>query len=177
MNCWLAMSANILSYIWKWLPFWTLIFIAGRMAIPPDIYEAAEIDGATGWQRLVHVTFPLLANVYLVSTLLFSIWTIGDFNTVYFVSYGAPARLTDVLATYGFHQAYDFGYPNLGNAAMMSALPVLIPAGTAADAAYPHDGSAAMSIALTAVQQEYRPRLRRRRRWARSAAHSSGSCC
>ena len=63
--------------------------------------------------RLVHVTFPLLANVYLVSTLLFTIWTVGDFNTVYFVSSGAPARLTDVLATYGFHQAFDFGYPTL----------------------------------------------------------------
>jgi multiple sugar transport system permease protein len=125
---WLATGANLLSYIWKWMPFWTLIFIAGRMSIPTDIYEAAEIDGATGWRRLVHITFPLLANVYLVSTLLFTIWTIGDFNTVYFVSYGAPARLTDVLATYGFHQAFDFGYPRLGNAAMMSALPVLIPA-------------------------------------------------
>jgi multiple sugar transport system permease protein len=124
---WLATATNLVSYIWKWMPFWTLIFIAGRMAIPQDIYEAAEIDGATGWRRLVHITFPLLANVYLVSTLLFSIWTIGDFNTVYFVSYGAPARLTDVLATYGFHMSFDFGYPNLGNAAMISALPVLIP--------------------------------------------------
>lgn len=124
---WLATATNLVSYIWKWMPFWTLIFIAGRMAIPQDIYEAAEIDGATGWRRLVHITFPLLANVYLVSTLLFTIWTIGDFNTVYFVSYGAPARLTDVLATYGFHMSFDFGYPNLGNAAMISALPVLIP--------------------------------------------------
>ncbi len=125
---WLATTTNLVAYIWKWMPFWTLIFIAGRMSIPQDVYEAAEVDGATGWRRLVHITFPLLANVYLVSTLLFTIWTIGDFNTVYFVSYGAPARLTDVLATYGFHQAFDFGYPNLGVAAMMSALPVLIPA-------------------------------------------------
>ncbi len=124
---WLAATTNIMSYIWKWMPFWTLIFIAGRMSIPQDIYDAAEVDGATGWRSLVHITFPLLANVYLVSTLLFTILTIGDFNTVYFVSSGAPARLTDVLATYGFHQAFDFGYPNLGNAAMMSALPVLIP--------------------------------------------------
>jgi multiple sugar transport system permease protein len=52
----LAMTANIVSYIWKWMPFWTLIFLAGRMAIPQDIYEAAEIDGATGYRRLVHVT-------------------------------------------------------------------------------------------------------------------------
>jgi multiple sugar transport system permease protein len=124
----LATTANIRSYIWKRMPFWTLIFIAARMAIPQDIYEAAEIDGASGWRKLIHVTFPLIANVYLVSTLLFTIWTIGDFPTVYFVSSGAPARQTDVLATYGFHMAFDFGYPNRGVAAMMSALPVLIPA-------------------------------------------------
>ncbi len=123
----LAMGANIVSYIWKWMPFWTLIFLAGRMAIPQDIYEAAEIDGASGFRRLVHVTFPLLANVYLICTLLSTVWTIGDFPTVYFVSAGAPARTTDVLATYGFHEAFDFGYPNLGVAAMMSALPLLIP--------------------------------------------------
>jgi multiple sugar transport system permease protein len=123
----LAMAANIVSYIWKWMPFWTLIFLAGRMAIPQDIYEAAEIDGATGYRRLVHVTFPLLANVYLICTLLSTVWTLGDFPTVYFVSSGAPARSTDVLATYGFHEAFDFGYPNLGVAAMMSALPILIP--------------------------------------------------
>lgn len=123
----LAMTANIVSYIWKWMPFWTLIFLAGRMAIPQDVYEAAEIDGATGYRRLVHVTFPLLANVYLICTLLSTVWTLGDFPTVYFVSSGAPGRLTDVLATYGFHEAFDFGYPRLGVAAMMSALPLLIP--------------------------------------------------
>jgi multiple sugar transport system permease protein len=104
-----------------------LIFLAARMAIPQDIYEAAEIDGATGSRRLIYVTFPLLANVYLISTLLSTVWTLGDFPTVYFVSSGAPGRTTDVLATYGFHEAFDFGYPNLGVAAMMSALPVLIP--------------------------------------------------
>jgi multiple sugar transport system permease protein len=127
VSAWIAMTANIVSYIWKWMPFWTLIFLSARMAIPADIYEAAEIDGATGYRRLIHVTFPLLANVYLVCTLLSTVWTLGDFPTVYFVSSGAPARLTDVLATYGFHEAFDFGYPNLGVAAMMSALPVLIP--------------------------------------------------
>jgi multiple sugar transport system permease protein len=124
---WIAMAANIVAYIWKWMPFWTLVFLAGRMAIPRDIHEAADIDGATGLQRLIHVTFPLLANVYLISTLLSTLWTLGDFTTVYFVSSGAPARLTDVLASYGFHEAFDFGYPNLGVAAMLSALPVLIP--------------------------------------------------
>lgn len=127
VSAWTAMGANIVSYIWKWMPFWTLIFLAGRMSIPQDLYEAAEIDGASGFRRLIYVTFPLLANVYLICTLLSTIWTLGDFPTAYFVSSGAPARATEVLATYGFRTAFDFGYPKLGVAAMMSALPLLIP--------------------------------------------------
>jgi multiple sugar transport system permease protein len=122
-----AMASNIVAYIWKWLPFWTLIFLSARLAIPREIYEAAAIDGASGIQQTVHVTFPLMANVYLVATLLSTVWTLGDFSTVYFVSSGAPARTTDVLATYGFHQAFTFGHPELGAAAMMSALPLAIP--------------------------------------------------
>jgi multiple sugar transport system permease protein len=122
-----AMAANIVAYIWKWLPFWTLIFLSARLAIPKEVYEAAAIDGANALQQTVHVTFPLMANVYLVATLLSTVWTLGDFPTVYFVSSGAPARTTDVLATYGFHQAFDYGHPELGAAAMMSALPLVIP--------------------------------------------------
>jgi multiple sugar transport system permease protein len=123
----MAMAANILAYIWKWLPFWTLIFLSARMAIPKEIYEAAAIDGATSIQQTVHVTFPLMANVYLVATLLSTLWTFGDFPTVHFVSSGAPARTTEVLATYGFRGAFVFGHPELGAAAMMSALPLVIP--------------------------------------------------
>jgi multiple sugar transport system permease protein len=68
-----------------------------------------------------------MANVYLVATLLSTLWTLGDFSTVYFVSSGAPARTTEVLATYGFNQAFNFGHPELGAATMMSALPLVIP--------------------------------------------------
>lgn len=123
----LAVTSTIVAYIWKWLPFWTLIFLAARMAIPQEIYEAADVDGATSTQRAIYVTLPLLSNVYLISTLLCAVWTIGDYATVYLVSSGAPARWSDVLATYSFKSALDFGYPDLGFAAMMSALPLLIP--------------------------------------------------
>jgi multiple sugar transport system permease protein len=124
---WLALSANILAYIWKWMPFWTLVFLAGRMAIPQDIYEAAAVDGATGLRRFTFVTFPLLANLYLISTLLATLWTAGDFTTAYFVSSGAPALQTDMLATFGFRAAFDHGDPALGIAAVMVTLPLLIP--------------------------------------------------
>jgi multiple sugar transport system permease protein len=124
---WLAAGANITAYIWKWLPFWTLIFLAARMAIPRDLYEAAEVDGATPIRRFAHVTVPLLANLYLICTLLSTAWTLGDFTTVYFVSSGAPALSTEVLATLGMRDAFTVGNPALGVAAMMSALPLLIP--------------------------------------------------
>ena len=91
------------------------------------MYDSAEIDGATGTRRFVHVTFPLLANLYLICTLLSTLWTVGDFTTVYFVSGGGPAGATDVLATLGFHYAFETSRPALGIAAAMSALPVLIP--------------------------------------------------
>jgi multiple sugar transport system permease protein len=127
LDRWLALGANIVSYIWKWMPFWTLTFLAGRMAIPQEIYEAADIDGASSCRRFVHVIFPLLGNLYLVCTLLSTLWTIGDFITVYLVSGGTPYHSTDVLATFGIRYAFDAAQPALGVAAVMSALPVLIP--------------------------------------------------
>ena len=122
-----GMMSNIAAYIWKWMPFWTVIFLAGRMAIPHELYEAAEMDGATGIRRFSHVTFPLLANLYFVCTLLSTIWTLGDFSTVFFVSGGGPAMSTQVLATLGIQYAFTIAEPRLGVAAVMSALPILIP--------------------------------------------------
>jgi multiple sugar transport system permease protein len=123
----LGLGANILVYIWKWMPFWTVIFLAARMTIPRDIYDAAEVDGATGIRRFIHVTFPMMANLYLICTLLSVLWTLGDFTTVYLVSGGGPANSTQVLATLGFDYAFEAANPALGVAAVMSALPVLIP--------------------------------------------------
>ena len=123
----LGLGANILVYIWKWMPFWTVIFLAARMTIPRDIYDAAEVDGATGIRRFIHVTFPMMANLYLICTLLSVLWTFGDFTTVYLVSGGGPANSTQVLATLGFDYAFEAANPALGVAAVMSALPVLIP--------------------------------------------------
>jgi multiple sugar transport system permease protein len=124
---WLAVGCNIAAYIWKWMPFWTLIFLAGRKAIPRVLYDAAEIDGATGPRQFLHVTVPMLANLYLLCTLLSVIWTVGDFNTVYFVSAGGPSGASDVLTTLGFHYTFEVASPALGVAAVMSAFPVLVP--------------------------------------------------
>jgi multiple sugar transport system permease protein len=126
-NYWSALGANILAASWKTMPFWTLILLAGRMAIPQDLYDAAAIDGASGVQRFVHLVVPLLANLYLACTLLAALWMIGDFVTPDMVSSGAPDGSTDVLATLGVGYLLESGKPALGVAAAMSALPLLIP--------------------------------------------------
>jgi len=124
---WLALGSVIASHIWKWMPFWTVILLAGRMAIPQELYEAAEMDGATGLRRFTHVTFPVLANLYLVCTLLSTLFTLGDFNSVNFVSGGGPALSTHVLATLAIRDAFEVVRPDLGVAVVMSALPLIIP--------------------------------------------------
>jgi multiple sugar transport system permease protein len=124
---WLAMGSVITSYIWKNMPFWTVILLAGRMAIPSEINEAAKVDGATGFRNFIYISFPMLANLYLVCTLLSTIFTVGDFNTATFVSGGGPAFSTYVLATLGIRNAFDLAQPRLGVAAVITALPLVIP--------------------------------------------------
>src|SRR2546426_886434 len=124
---WSALGAVIVAHIWKWTPFWTLILLAGRMAIPLEIRDTAKVDGATGLSGFVHITFPLLANLYLICTLLSTIFLLGDFNAVTFVSGGGPANSTHVLATLGIRNAFEIAHPRLGVAAVMSALPLVIP--------------------------------------------------
>lgn len=124
---WMGLACNIGAYIWKTLPFWTMILLAGRMAVPQELYEAAAVDGATGLHRFMHVTVPLMANLYLVCMLLDMVFALGDFNATYFVSGGGPAMSTEVLATLGIRYAFTTALPRLGVAAVMSALPLLIP--------------------------------------------------
>ena len=124
---WTGLACNIGAYVWKNLPFWTIILLAGRMSIPQELYEAAAVDGATGLRKFAHVTYPLMANLYLVCILLDTVFALGDFNATYFVSGGGPAMSTEVLATLGIRYAYTVALPRLGVAEVMTALPVLIP--------------------------------------------------
>ena len=124
---WLALGAAIYAHIWKNLPFWTIILLAGRLSIPTEIRDAAKVDGATGLRSFIYISFPLLANLYLICTLLSTIFTLGDFNSVTFITGGGPANSTHVLATLGIRDAFELANPRLGVAAVMSALPVMIP--------------------------------------------------
>jgi multiple sugar transport system permease protein len=122
----LALSLAILVHIWKSLPFWTLILIAGRLAIPVDIYEAAAVDGATKWQSFRYITWPSMQTLYLTCTIISMIWTLGDFNSVYLLTGGGPADLTHVLATLGIRYL-RLDAVDLSMAAIVCALPLVLP--------------------------------------------------
>jgi multiple sugar transport system permease protein len=122
----LALSFSMLMHIWKSLPFWTLILLAGRLAIPSEQYEAASVDGATRWQKFRFITWPSMKGLYLTSTILSLIWTLGDFNSVYLLTGGGPADLTHVLATLGIRYL-RLDQIALAMASIVVALPFVLP--------------------------------------------------
>jgi len=122
----LALSFSMLMHIWKSLPFWTLILVAGRLAIPSEQYEAASVDGATRWQKFTYITWPSMRSLYLTSTILSMIWTLGDFNSVYLLTGGGPADMTHVLATLGIRYL-RLDQVDLAMASIVVALPFVLP--------------------------------------------------
>jgi len=123
---WLALSMAMLVHIWKSLPFWTMIMIAGRLAISKDLYEAAGVDGASKFQQFKFITWPSMQTLYLTSTILSMIWTLGDFNSVYLLTGGGPADLTHILATIGIRYL-RLDQINLSMATIVCAMPLVLP--------------------------------------------------
>lgn len=122
----LAFMCSIMVHIWKSLPFWTLILVTGRLAIAQDLYEAASVDGASRWQQFRFITWPSLATLYVTSTLLSMIWTLGDFNSVYLLTGGGPGDLNHVLATLGIRYMRNNAL-DLGIASIIVAMPLILP--------------------------------------------------
>jgi multiple sugar transport system permease protein len=120
----LAMAIGV--HIWKSLPFWTLILMTGRLAISQDLFEAAEVDGASWWQKFRFITWPSMRALYLTCTLLSMIWTLGDFNSVYLLTGGGPADLTHVLSTLGIRYL-RLDQLSLAMASIVCALPLVLP--------------------------------------------------
>ncbi|MDH4391490.1 MAG: sugar ABC transporter permease [Aquabacterium sp.] len=122
----LALGFSMLMHIWKSLPFWTLILLAGRLAIPTEQYEAASVDGASRWQKFRFITWPAMRTLFITSIILSMIWTLGDFNSVYLLTGGGPADLTHVLATLGIRYL-RLDQIDLAMASIVVALPLVLP--------------------------------------------------
>jgi len=115
-----AFFANLYVDIWIGIPFMALVFLAGLQSIPPNLYEAAEVDGTNLWQKFYHVTLPLLKPVLLIATLLSCLWTFNDFNVIYILTKGGPVNSTDILIT--FIYKYAFAFLKFGPAAAMAVI-------------------------------------------------------
>src|SRR6202048_524766 len=124
----IALTMAILMHIWKSLPFWPLILITGRLAIAQALYEAAEVDGASWWQKFRFITWPSVQTLYLTCTVLSMIWTLGDFNSVYLLTGGGPADLTHVLSTLGIRYL-RLDEVGMSMAAIVCCLPLVLPFG------------------------------------------------
>ncbi|WP_341909451.1 sugar ABC transporter permease [Ferrovibrio terrae] len=127
LDRWSGLGMISLVHIWKYLPFWTLIMLAGRLAIPKDLYESADVDGASPLQKFFYVTFPSMRNLYITCTLLSTIMSLGDFNSIYLLTGGGPADSTQTLATLGIRYAFGMSEVEVGVTTVVVALPVMLP--------------------------------------------------
>ncbi|MBI3988517.1 MAG: sugar ABC transporter permease [candidate division NC10 bacterium] len=102
-----AMAAVMIANIWRGFPFFGVSFLAGMHAIPKDLYEAAEVDGASELQKFLRITIPGLKGVIVVTTLISTIFTLNDFNIVYVMTRGGPGTATHVFATYTYEMGFQ----------------------------------------------------------------------
>ncbi len=121
----LAMSAVITVNIWRGLPFYAITILAGLMAINPELYEAAQSDGAGAWRRFWHVTLPLLRPVLAVVILFSTILTFADFNIVYVLTRGGPINSTHLFATLAYQVGLQAGKIGEGSAIALFMFPAL----------------------------------------------------
>jgi arabinogalactan oligomer/maltooligosaccharide transport system permease protein len=100
--------------VWLGFPFMMVVTLGALTAIPKDVLEAAEVDGATRWQRFRFVTLPLLRPALLPAVVLGAVWTFNMFNVVFLVSGGEPDGATDILVSEAYRWAFtkdaQYGY-------------------------------------------------------------------
>jgi len=109
-----AFAANLTTNTWLGFPFMMVVTLGALQAIPRDLEQAAEVDGASGWQRFRHVTLPLLMPALLPAVVLGSVWTFNMINIIYLVSGGEPDGWSEILISEAYRWAFDrnhrYGY-------------------------------------------------------------------
>jgi multiple sugar transport system permease protein len=121
-----AMAAVITVNIWRGLPFFAITILAALVAIPKELYEAAEADGAGANARFWHITLPLLKPVLAVVVLFSTIFTFSDFNIVYVLTRGGPINSTHLFATLSRVLGIDTGRIGEGAAVSLYLFPILV---------------------------------------------------
>lgn len=103
----IALPFIILLHLWRNVPFYGVAFLAAMQAIPKSYYEAAEIDGASGWDKFRHITLPGIRYMIIVMVTIHVLWTFNNFDFVYLATGGGPVNATDVLPVYVYRLSWD----------------------------------------------------------------------
>jgi multiple sugar transport system permease protein len=127
----LAMASVIAVHVWRLVPLSAVIIMAGLVAIPKDIDEAARVDGAGFWRRMLEVTIPLTLPVVAVAALFGAILTFTDMTVVYVLTRGGPTNSTQVLASWAFIRGIEGGDVAQGAVVALFLFPLLLAAAIA----------------------------------------------
>lgn len=122
----LAMATVIIANIWRGTPFFGVSILAKLQTISKDGYEAAAIDGANMWQRFRYITLPEIKDVILLSTLMSTIWTLNEFESIWLLTGGGPNGSTEVMNVFSYQTAMKSMMLGKGIAVSILAMPVLI---------------------------------------------------
>jgi len=122
----LAMGSVIAVHAWRIIPLAAVIMMAGITAIPTEITDAAEVDGARFWRKHFEVTIPLMAPIIAVAVLFGFVLTVTDMSVVYVLTRGGPTHSTQVLATWAFFKGIEGGALAQGAAIALFLFPVLV---------------------------------------------------
>jgi multiple sugar transport system permease protein len=125
---WLARFSTIAANIWRGVPFVAICLLAGLQTIPPSLYEAAALDGASDWQKFRHVTLPMLTPIIAVVMTFSVLFTFTDFQLIYVLTRGGPVNATHLMATLSFQRAISGGALGEGAALATAMIPFLLAA-------------------------------------------------
>ena len=120
-----AMFSVVLVNVWRGFPFTAIVILAGLTAIPDEILERAKIEGATAFQRFVHIIGPMIRPILLVSLLFSVIFSFTDFNTIWIITKGGPFDQTQVLSTYAYQLGVNAGFLGKGAAVSLFMFPMM----------------------------------------------------
>jgi multiple sugar transport system permease protein len=123
---WHARWSLIFANVWRGIPFVAISLLAGLQTIPPSLYEAALLDGASSWQRFTRITAPLLMPILAVVLTFSVLFTFTDFQLVYAITRGGPINSTHLMATLAFQRGIPGGQLGEGAAIAVSMIPFLI---------------------------------------------------
>jgi len=115
-----ALGALIMVSIWSSVPFAVILYLAGLQTIPVEIYDAAKIDGASAWQRLRHIVWPMLAPITIIVVILSLSSALQGFELQFLMTAGGPAEHTNVVGLMVYVEAFGgWGVPDLGRASAL----------------------------------------------------------